>query len=188
MHDDERLAAAAQAGDADAFGRLYDAYARRIHGYLFHRCLHRETAEDLTSVTFMKALERLAGFDARKGTFSAWLHAIAKNALADHFRAARPTADIEDIWDLLRAGGDAEVDADVRARLAEVERALAAMPAERREIVILRVWDGLAYAEIAEATGKSEAACKMAFSRAVAALKKTLPLALLVLILSKPSP
>ncbi len=186
--DDGQLVEAALAGDAGAFGALYDRYVRKIHEYLFYRCHHRETAEDLTSLTFTKALERLASFDAGKGTFSAWVYRIARNALIDHFRAQKPGTDIEDVWDLLRDGTDVARDAETAERLRQVEAHLAALPSAQRELVIMRVWDGLSYAEIAEATGKSEAACKMAFSRTIAALRKALPLAAILLLLAKPLP
>jgi RNA polymerase sigma-70 factor (ECF subfamily) len=187
-NDDGKFVEAAQAGDAEAFGKLYDRYVRKIHDYLFYRCHHRETAEDLTSLTFTKALERLASFDAEKGTFSAWLYRIARNTLIDHYRAAKPETDIEDVWDLLRDGTDVAREAETAERLRQVEAHLASLPAEHRELVIMRVWDGLSYAEIAEVTGKSEAACKMAFSRTMSALRKALPLAAFLLLLAKPLP
>lgn len=186
--NDGQLVAAAQAGDAEAFGLLYDRYVRKIHDYLFYRCHHRETAEDLTSLTFTKALERLASFDANKGTFSAWVYRIARNALIDHYRALKPETDIEDVWDLLRDGTDMVRDAETAERLRQVETHLATLPAQQRELVIMRVWDGLTYAEIAAVTGKSEAACKMAFSRTMTALREVLPLAALLLFLAKPLP
>jgi RNA polymerase sigma-70 factor (ECF subfamily) len=184
--DDGQLVEAAQAGDAEAFGQLYDRYVRKIHDYLFYRCHHRETAEDLTSQAFTKALERLASFDAAKGTFSAWIYRIARNTLIDHFRALKPETDIEDVWDLLRDGTDVARDAETAEKLRAVEAHLATLPSHQRELVIMRVWDGLTYAEIAEATGKSEASCKMAFSRTMSGLRKALPLAALVLLLAKP--
>lgn len=186
--DDGQLMAAAQAGDAEAFGLLYDRYVRKIHDYLYYRCHHRETAEDLTSLAFTKALERLASFDAAKGTVSAWLYRIARNALIDHFRALKPHTDIEDVWDLLRDGTDAARDAETAERLRAVEAYLATLPSEQRELVIMRVWDGLSYAEIAEVVGKSEAACKMAFSRTMSALRKAMPLATFLLLFAKPLP
>ena len=181
--------AEAKSGDALAFGRLYDAHVKKIHEYLYYRVQHRETAEDLTSKAFMKALEKFTSFDVRKGTFSTWMYRIARNTLIDHYRADRPTADIEDVWDALRDHrADVERDADAALLLGKVDAHLAALPAVQRDIVVMRVWDGLSYAEIAEIAGKSEAACKMTFSRAVAELRKTAPFALLLLVVFRPHP
>ncbi|MEY4745052.1 MAG: hypothetical protein RL272_997 [Candidatus Parcubacteria bacterium] len=184
--DEEQLIGACQRGESDAFGRLYDAYVRRIYDFVYYRTHHKETAEDLTSDVFLKAFAKMDGFDAGKGTFAAWLYRIARNRVIDHYRASKRVDDIEDVWDLLRSGNDVARDADARERLRETEAHMAALPAAQRDIVIMRAWDGLSYAEIAEITGKSESACKMSFSRAVAALRKRLPLAALLIILTHP--
>jgi len=185
-NDDHKLIERCQAGDTEAFGLLYDANVRRVYDFIYYRTHHRETAEDLTSDVFLKVFAKLADFDARKGTFTAWIYRIARNRVIDHYRASKGTEDIEDVWDLLASGDDPARDADAAERLREVERLMADLPAAQREVVIMRVWDGLSYAEIAEAIGKSEAACKMSFSRGVAALRKNAPLAAMMLILINP--
>lgn len=173
-----------KAGDASAFAVLYDAYVRKIHAYLYYRVHHRETAEDLTSIVFMKAYERIGGYDAAKGGFSSWLYTIARNALTDHFRARKETANIEDVWDALAADVDIPRDLDARAKLADVDAHLAKLTPVQREVILLRVWDGLSHAEIAALTGRSEAACKMAFSRGIGALREAMPLAAFLLFLT----
>jgi RNA polymerase sigma factor (sigma-70 family) len=170
--NDPQLVRQALSGDTHAAARLYDAYARRIYDYLYYRCHHRETAEDLASQTFLKALEKLGSFDQEKGSFSAWLHRIARNALIDHFRATKPADDIEDVFDRLRSGDDPSRDAETAERLRAVEKRVAELPSAQREVVLLRVWDELSYAEIAAITGKSEAACKMSFSRAMSGVRE----------------
>lgn len=184
--NDAQLVEACQRGDTDAFGRLYDAYVRRIYDFIYYRTHHRETAEDLASDVFMKAFAKIGDFDGRKGTFSSWLYRIARNRVIDHYRTDKKTDDIDDVWDLLQSDADVARDAETRERLREVETYLAALPAAQRDIVIMRAWDGLSYAEIAETIGKSESACKMAFSRAVAALRKNAPVAALLLTLINP--
>ncbi len=187
MEQDElKLIRDAQAGTRYAFAALYDAYIDRVYRYVFFRTHHKETAEDLTSVVFMKALEKLTSFDPEKAGFTTWLYAIARHTLTDHFRRRKTDTDIEDVWDVLASGEDLVRDADARARLAQVQDLMKDLPAAQREIVLLRVWDELSYAEIAAVTGKSEAASKMAFSRAVAALRKRAPDALLALLLALP--
>lgn len=183
---DVQLIEACKRGDAAAFGELYDAYARKIYDFAYYRTHHRETAEDLAADVFLKAFAKISAFDPSNGTFSAWLYRIARNRVIDHYRTAKPSADIEDVWDLLASGDDVARDAETRERLRAVEAHLSSLPAAQRDVVIMRVWDGLTYAEIAETLGKSEAACKMTFSRAVATLRKNAPLAALLLILINP--
>lgn len=159
-------------GAPEAFAGLYDLYARKIYDYLYYRSHHKETAEDLASQAFLKALESADRFDPEKGSFGAWIYRIARNVLIDHARATRPATDIEDVWDLLASGENVARDAEAREKLRAVEKRLAELPAGQREVLILRLWDGLSYAEIAEITGRSEAAGKMAFSRGLSALRK----------------
>ena len=180
--NEQQLVVAWKNGDSGAFAGLFDLYGRKIYDYLFYRTHHKETAEDLASTVFLKALERGQSFDPEKGSFGAWIYRIAHNTLIDQYRANRPTADIEDIWDLLASGEDVARDADARERLRAVEKRLAELPAGQREVLILRLWDGLTYAEIAELTGKSEAAGKMAFSRGLSALREGESLLALILL------
>jgi len=168
--------------DPEAFEAQYDAYVRKIYKYVYYRTQHRETAEDLTSQVFLKAFDKLAGFDESRGTFSAWIYGIARNALTDHYRASRDTVDIDDVWDL-HSDEDIVRDVEARERVEKLRPYLQALPKDQRELIILRLWDGLSYAEIAEVTGRSEAACKMAFSRTVARLRKDVPAAILLLML-----
>ena len=168
--------------DAKAFEAQYDAYVRKIYRYVYYRTQHRETAEDLTSQIFLKAFDRIASFDESRGTFSAWIYAIARNALTDHYRSDRDHDDIDDVWDL-RSDEDVVRDAEARERVEKLRPYLEALPKDQRELLFLRLWDGLSYAEISVITGRSEDACKMAFSRTVARLRKDVPASILLLLL-----
>ena len=91
---DHELVAKIQSGEADHFIALYDKYIDKIYRFLLYRIQHAETAEDLTSQTFLKALDNIHAFDASKGTFQAWLYKIAYNSLIDHYRKHKPTLDL----------------------------------------------------------------------------------------------
>lgn len=168
--------------DRKAFEAQYDAFVRKIYAYVYYRTQHRETAEDLTSLVFLKALDKLDSFDEDRGTFSAWIYRIAKNTLTDHYRSSREAIDIDDVWDL-RSDEDVERDVAARERVEKLQPYLKALPKDQRELLLLRLWDGLSYAEISEFTGRSEDACKMAFSRVVAKLRKEVPASLLLMLL-----
>ena len=181
--NEAQLIAAWKDGGEGAFAALYDLYARKIYDYLYYRTHHRETAEDLASTTFLKALESGSRFDPEKGGFGPWIYRIARNTLIDHYRSAKPSSDIEDVWDALKSGEDVARDAETRERLRAVEARLQDLPSGQREILLLRLWDGLSHAEIAAITGKSEAASKMAFSRGLSNLRKDGSLLALFLVL-----
>ncbi len=172
----EELIRRAGNGEAEAFAQLYDVYLPKIYGYVYYRVQHKETAEDLVSLIFIKAYEELTGYVSARGTFSAWLYRIAHNVVIDHYRARQTSTPLEDVWDALADGTDIPRDLDVQAKLQDVEKIVSALPSAQRELLLLRVWDGYSYAEIAELTGKSEAACKMGVSRALSTLRASLPL------------
>lgn len=166
--------AACQAGQLSAFDAIYTNNVDAVYRYLYRRTLHKEIAEDLTSTAFLKAMESIRSFDPSKGKLRAWLYRIARNVLIDHYRSSRPTADIESVWDL---PGDevAGLAAERNIDAALLHKALATLTPDQREIVLLRVWEGLSHKEIADLTGKTEANSKVLFSRAVAGLRTQLP-------------
>lgn len=186
--DDERLAERGGKGDQGAFAKLYDRYAGRIYAYHYYRTFSRETAEDLTSQTFLKALEGLASYARAKGTFSAWLYGIARNCLIDCVRQRARTVSIDadprvlDAWDLAE-DDDFIHDVEERDRWERLKPHFRALDTAAREIIVLRLWDGLSHAEIARLTNRTEAAAKMAYSRALAMLRESMPLALFIAVL-----
>jgi len=160
-----------QKGDKIAFGNLYDLYSEKIYNFIYFRTNHKQTAEDLTSETFAKALKHISTFSSDKGSFSSWLYKIAKNNVIDYFRTLKPTENIETIWDL---SSDTNIEQDVenKIRIDRAKKYINALPKEKREILIMRLWDDMTYQDIAEVTGKSEATCKMTFSRAIRELRE----------------
>jgi len=184
----DMLAQRSREGDREAFGRLYDIFSKRIYSYIYYRTLSRETAEDLTGAAFLKALEGLGGYEPGKGGFAAWIYGIARNAIADHYRRESRLESLDDergagLWNLAD-DADLALDAENRDLWERLKPLLAGMPAEQREILVMRVWDGLSHGEIARILGKSEGACKMAYSRAMATLRATATLSLLAAFLA----
>lgn len=173
MSDDLQLVQAAKAGRSDAMSQLYDFYADPIYKFIFYKTMHRETAEDLTSQVFFKVLEKLATFDSAKSSFRTWLYTVARNTVIDHYRTQKQNKNIEDVWDL---SSKEEVDEIVenRMQLEKVQEALKDLKPEQREVILLRLWQGMTYQEIAEATGRSESACKMTYSRAMKLVKNNI--------------
>lgn len=168
--DEYQLIAKCQKGDSHSFGGLYDLYAKKIYDFLYFRTHHKQTAEDLASSVFTKALERIAQFDSTKAKFSTWLYQIAKNTLVDHFRTLKYSQSIEDIWDM-PSSVNVERDADTALALEKVKEQIKQLPALQRDIIVMRLWDGLSHKEISEILGISEGNSKVSFSRAVSKLR-----------------
>lgn len=167
--------------DATGFAEVYDAYIEKIYAFVYYRVQHREIAEDLTSTTFLKALDKYSTF--RGGNVRAWLYRIARNTVTDHYRTHRPPAELEAAQDLPSTSNPAH-EAEARMQLERARAELDKLSDEQRDIVLMRVWDGLTHAEIAEILGKSEASVKMQFSRSLRQLQSSLPLAAIILFLT----
>ena len=163
------------------FGELYKTHIDKIYRFVYFKTHHKQTAEDIVSQTFFKALQNIKDFDPGKGKFSSWLYRIARNLVIDHYRTRKSEIDIYDIWDLADTQ-DIKRDAELKDKLKQVEKYLKIMPGEQRDVILMRVWGGMYYKEIAEIIGKSEDNCKMIFSRAINKLRKEDFLTLFVLL------
>ncbi|MFC6067481.1 ECF subfamily RNA polymerase sigma factor, BldN family [Streptomyces ochraceiscleroticus] len=167
----------AQAGEADAFGRLYDQYADTVYRYIYYRVGGRATAEDLTSETFLRALRRIGTFTWQGRDFGAWLVTIARNLVADHFKSSRfrlevTTGEMLDANEVERSPEDSVLESLSNAALLEAVRKL---NPQQQECVTLRFLQGLSVAETARVMGKNEGAIKTLQYRAVRTLARLLP-------------
>ncbi|MFZ6036149.1 MAG: RNA polymerase sigma factor [Patescibacteria group bacterium] len=154
--------AACQAGDMERFGELYDDYVDRMYAFVYARTLHRETAEDLTSAVFIKALGHIGRY--RGGSFRAWLYRIARHTIIDHYRTAKAVIPLDVILQTSREPRT-ENSSEQLALLSEVRQYLSGLSPRHRDVVLLRIWDGLSYREIAQIAGMTEGQCKMQISR-----------------------
>ncbi|MEV0266976.1 ECF subfamily RNA polymerase sigma factor, BldN family [Streptomyces sp. NPDC050617] len=167
----------AQAGEADAFGRLYDQYSDTVYRYIYYRVGGRATAEDLTSETFLRALRRIGTFTWQGRDFGAWLVTIARNLVADHFKSSRfrlevTTGEMLDANEVERSPEDSVLESLSNAALLEAVRKL---NPQQQECVTLRFLQGLSVAETARVMGKNEGAIKTLQYRAVRTLARLLP-------------
>ncbi|MET0686689.1 MAG: sigma-70 family RNA polymerase sigma factor [Solirubrobacteraceae bacterium] len=142
--------ARARAGDPDALRFLYLRYADNVYGYVCSIVRDEHEAEDLTQQIFAKLLTTLDRYEPRQVPFSAWILRVAHNAAIDHLRARRPVP-VEDLRPLHAAD-----DTTGRERFADLRLALAALPEEQRDVIVLRFLIGLTPREVAERLGRSE--------------------------------
>jgi RNA polymerase sigma-70 factor, ECF subfamily len=180
--DEAEIVSRCKKGNMKAFSHIYSSNVKKIYDYIYYKTFHRETAEDITSHTFMKALENIAGFDPGQGSISSWLYAIARNAVTDHYRKARKTVNIDDIWDLA-GDDDPEIDAINQEAFDRIQDYLKSLTPDKRSIIIMRVWQDMSYKEISRIMGKTEAQCKMTFYRAIEKLKQQIPASILLIFL-----
>ena len=170
----ERLVQDARAGDAWAFGLLFDHYHLPVYRYIASRVQRPSDAEDLTQLVFVKALEALPRYEARGIPFGGWLFRLARNTVIDHVRTRHDHADLESASQY--AGRDAAPDEVTVARqeLDEVAAALAALTDEQRDAIALRFFAGLSAREAAIVMGKQEGTIRGLQFRAIAAIRRQL--------------
>lgn len=185
MADSEsQIIAQIQSGNMDQFVILYDRYIDKIYKFIFFRTLHREHAEDLTSQVFIRAMDKISTFKPDKGTFQAWLYQIARNIMIDEFRKQKPTDNIDEHENLpSNENIENEVDKGINAQ--RLKKLLQQLPDESQELVTMRLWNELSYAEISSITGKTEGSLKMQFSRIIDKLQASAHLLILVLLLTR---
>lgn len=157
---------AALGGDQAAYRALLAALAPHLRAYFTRRTGHAD-AEDLVQETLIAIHTKRATYDPSL-PFTAWLHAIARYKLIDHFRRMklRRTLPIEDAESVVAESFDGE---SVAARR-DVERLLAMLPEKKRELVRQVKIEGLSTAEAAARSGISESAVKVGVHRALKAL------------------
>jgi RNA polymerase sigma-70 factor (ECF subfamily) len=171
----------AQAGDAEAFGRIYDRYVDTVFRFVYFRVGNRQLAEDLTADTFLRALKRINSFTWQGRDLGAWLVTIARNLVADHFKSGRyrlevTTGDVLDA-DTADRGPEGSPEAAVVDHITNVAllTAVKQLNPEQQECIVLRFLQGFSVAETAQAMGKNEGAIKALQYRAVRALARLLP-------------
>lgn len=76
--------------------KFYLEHFSKIYNYFFYQVLHRETTEDLTSHTFLKAAEHISEYNPKKAQINTWLWTIAKNTLIDFYRTQKQEKSIDD--------------------------------------------------------------------------------------------
>jgi len=166
---DEWLARAAAAGDTRALEELYRRYETPVVRYVQRFARDNDIAVDLFQEAFFRAYVNLGSFDPRR-SFRPWLYRIATNVARDwirHESRALPPA---------TEAGEPSVISIVEARdqARRVESAVAELSEDHRLVVILRHYQGLSYAEIAEITGSPEGTVRSRMHYALRALRAKL--------------
>lgn len=172
--NESSLVLACKKGVSTACGQLYQAYVTQVYRFVYLRTRHKETAEDITSETFLKAFAHFENFDTNR-LLLPWLYRIAHNALIDHWRKERPGFSLDENWD---SPSEDPTPLEVAVTSEKNKEALALLeklnPLEKT-VVTLRLWDQLSYREIASVTDKTEDYAKVIFSRAMSKLRKQKP-------------
>jgi len=164
---EERLLIEAAKSDPAKFGDLYEIHFERVYAFVARRVGNRDTAEDLTSDVFHKALASLRNYESRGVPFAAWLLKIAANAVADQYKRAAREAPGSETAPEPSAKPDVE-EVEHRARLFRLVNQL---PEDQRQVIFHRFVEQRSIREIAQQFGRSDGAVKQLQFRALQNLR-----------------
>ncbi len=173
--DEAEVLAQAQAGDKEAFGWLFDHFFDDIFRFVNAQLPETADAEDVALEVFVKAWDYLPRYTARGHSFSAFLYSVARNAVVDFYRRGkdRGAAALED--NLLPDTSPLPEERVIAEREREdLYRALAQLPDDYREVLILRFINNHSLEEVTAAMNRSPGAVRVLQHRALKALRKVL--------------
>jgi RNA polymerase sigma-70 factor (ECF subfamily) len=178
-----------KAGDARAFEKLVQRHRAPVFNFILRFTGHRARAEDVLQETWLKVVRSAREYEA-KARFTTWLYTIARNLCVDSARkeSYRQASSLEaptgngagteegrPLGEALPDAGASPERGAYNARLRPlIERALASLPEEQREVFLLREYSGIAFKEIAEVTGVSENTVKSRMRYALEGLRRRL--------------
>ena len=150
-------------GDRSAISQLIERHSRRVKDYIHMMVKDRDVEEDIFQETFIKAVRVIdEGRYTDNGKFLSWILRIAHNQVIDHFRAQRQNKSVSeseagyDVLGTLKLAERTVEDAMVCEQIERDVRALVELlPAEQREVVMMRYFSGLSFKDIAEQTNVS---------------------------------
>ncbi len=155
------------------FEKIYEEYFPRVYAFLYKLCRSAELSEEMTQETFYRAFIAFDRYNGNCELFT-WLAAIGKNVWLGYLRKDRIKTVELDLAFYTEGGEEPERVVEKRFAAERVRQAIAALPNKFRDVVILRIYAGLSYADIAASLGIREGSAKVIFHRAKEILRKEL--------------
>jgi len=152
---------------------VYKEYFPKIYNFIFFKIMHRETAEDLVSMVFLKVVDKFDTYNPEKGAISTWLFAIAQNVITDYFRSRKVSVSLDDL-DYL----EPVVSFEEQSSLIEDETrrslydALTELDGRTRDIIAQKYFLDKSIRKIAEEKQMNESTVSSIHNRGLAKLRK----------------
>jgi RNA polymerase sigma factor (sigma-70 family) len=179
VDDEADLVARLRAGDVEAFDAIYDEYRPRIFGFLLRLSRRRTVAEDLLDETFLRLVRHAPALRADTN-LGAWLFTVARNLYWSYRRASALEDDVDpvtlSVWPIA-AGDPSPFDLAAGSELeSRLDQALAGLPPQQREVLLLVIREDMRPGEAADVCGITAEALRQRLARARAALIRHLNL------------
>lgn len=160
---------------AGEFGNLYEQYLPKIFQYVSYRITDRDTAEDLTSDIFNKAITNFAKYDSGKAAFSTWIFSIARNTIIDYYRKRdkeqKLKKDSELETEVLASSDSLEEQVSRSEDINKLRECLLNLNPNEQELISLKFSGEMTNREIARITGLSESNVGTILCRAIRKLR-----------------
>lgn len=154
------------------FMEIYETHFQRIYNYAYYRTMDSNEAEEITSQTFLAALENIQSFEYRNIPVAVWLFKIASNALTDLYRKKGKTVELTEDY----ASGDSSYEPEQvvmgRSEKEQLVQHLNNLPSSQQQALVLRYIQDLSHKEIAQIMDKTEGAVKQLLHRGLTCLRE----------------
>lgn len=169
---EERVLVEQAQADPRKFDALYLAFIDDIYRFVYYKTSIKETAEDITSLVFMQALEHINQFRYTPGAkFSSWLYVIARHKIIDYYRKHHEMVDLDDV-EPLNAPDNTVSQVDEHITQDRIRSVLCGLPAADQEVLQLRLWQDRSYSEMADILNSNVVAIRARYSRALKKFNK----------------
>jgi len=164
--------------NSQAFSILYEEYYSRIFGYILKRVSDVELAQDITSETFVKALEKIWSFKWKGISFSSWIYRIASNEIVNFYRKKKIIVSLEKISEPKSVSNPleevvrAQEEIEKKKEFLSLHKKISQLPVKYQEVIYLRFFEKKKIEEIAEILGKKEGTIKTHLHRGLERLRK----------------
>lgn len=161
-----------QSGQTDGFSKLYDHYFQPLYNHIYYKTINQELTEDVISDTFFKAFDKISSFriDA-ESSFRSRLYTIANNILLDSYKK-KDSDRLDESIDYEDTSQNLTKEENTRYISEQIMRQLDTLWEKKRELIIMRIRDGLSYEEIADITGRTPVALRKEFSHTMWQLRE----------------
>lgn len=169
---DEMVMEAVKSGDLQQASLLFERYNRRIYNFLARMTMDRQLAEDLCQNVFLRMIKYRSSY--RNGSrFQSWIYQIARNVFSDHYQSVKNKysafIDVEKISDHMADNGESELLDEKEALL---QRSMAKLTDEQRELLVLTRFQQMKYEEVAELMDTTVSNIKVKIHRAIIRLRE----------------
>lgn len=170
---DHELMVAVARGELAGMSEIYERRHRALFRFFFRLTGRQAAAEDLTHEVFLRMLRYRQTYRCGE-LFEAWMYRIARNVFADHAKKDRlETPATDEQLQLVECDGPTPLDAAVKRQdLARLHRALALLPAGKREVIVLSRYQGLSCEQVGQILGCEPGAVKVRVFRAMKEIEK----------------